>query len=276
MNIEKVVNASKKFFGTSLLVGALTVNPFLTKNTQAQSPKLSFYSDFSIKYESGLVKDIKNIPLEVRTLPKKKGGEEIVTIKEDYLELKESLPLSTKLGGKISFNDKIGLTLGMNFDFYFSSKEKNMHTRDFSENSKKCESPREYGPATYYCAYPAFLSNWNRTIKPSLYSEIEAKITDVLGIGVGYELSKEKLVIENGWENSDKFKKNKRYDLANLTTNNIFGSLKFHNEDEGVFYSLDLGFSRAINENLNPLGEQAKINFNDKNWFVGFRIGKSF
>lgn len=284
MKIEKIINASKKFLGTSLLVGALTVNPFLTKNIQAQSPKLSFSRDLIIKYESGLIKNIKNIPLEVRTLPRESDGRYMVTIKEDNVELHRRILLGTKLGGRISFGENVGLILGMNFDFDFGSKKENMHTRDYNERKKSlrnnpslaCESKPQSGPSTYYRIYSAFLHDRNNFFKPSIYSEIEARITKNFGLGLGYELSKEKLVVDNGWESSDELKSSKRYNLADLTIKNIYGSFKFNNQEDDVFYSLDLGLSSVIKNDLTPIGKQTEINFNDKNWFVGFRMGKKF
>ena len=78
----------QKLLGASLLAGALAFNPLSSQKVSAQYPQLNFARDFIIAYESGIVKEIKNIPSEVRTLSGREGIEDLITIPESMIILK--------------------------------------------------------------------------------------------------------------------------------------------------------------------------------------------
>ncbi|MBU0893922.1 MAG: hypothetical protein KKF48_01950 [Nanoarchaeota archaeon] len=282
-----IFKSTKKILKTSLLAGALII-PYLPESTQAKSPTLSFCADLTIKYESKLVDKIRNIPFEIRNVPKHKEDwyrEDIAPIKDDFVGWYDRIELGTKLGENVSFSDKIGLTLGLSLDFSFSTKEKGIKKRDHNVkrgNEKKVSKifchPTHYERSTYYDIYPAYLSNKNKIFRPSIYSEIEVKVANDVHLGLGYEISKEMIAVENGWDLNDELEKNKTYTLANLTTGKIYTSLNMSKKypDEIIFYTLDIGVPHIIKKDLTDIGKQTEIDFNDKTWFVGFRVGKRF
>jgi len=300
MKLEKIINSTKKFLRTSLLVGALALP--LAGNLQAQEQetnkkskipikteqKLSFSGGFVFKYETSLINEIKNIPFEIRKVPG------YSPIKDDNVELNNYISLGGRLGAKIPFDDNIKLNFGMGLDACLGEEGS-------PSGIKKGNS---YFVEPYYIIEPRFIPIKNYYLRPNLFSEIEAKITEKIKLGLGYELFGKRIMAENGWDTHrterrvinthdvgwtrytlyepvtvGEYKTNKKYNLANIMVGNLYASLKFYKKpkrkdsSDMYYYAIDFGLTHIIKKNLTDMGKQMDIDFKNKAWFVGLRVG---
>lgn len=291
MKLEKIIAQGRKFIGTSLLVGAF-VNPFLINNVQAKnqeaSRRLSVSADFVTQYETRLVDNVRNIPLEIRLVSGHPDDwRSINPIEDGTINLYNRISLGGKLGRRISFSDDIALVLGGGIDFTFNDqfwkgngKRKDVKERDYYKKSivEKSSCPIiESITASYYQIYPAFISDRNKVLRPSIYSEIEAQVADETSFALGCELFREKLMAEKGWDRSGKLEMDERYDLANLTAGKFYASLRVCGEpEENQYGSIDLGIISLLKKDIRGIGKQADIDFKDYGWFFGIRVGGRF
>lgn len=130
----------------------------------------------------------------------------------------------------------------------------------------------DYRDHPYTYVHRDFSSNKNKYFRPSVYSELEGKLTKGFGLAFGCELYQEKIVLENGWKWSEgRLEKENRYNLADLIVIKPHISLKFY-EGSGS-YSIDVGSTSLRGKRLTELGKKTDIKFRKNGWFVAFRIG---
>jgi len=274
----------KKLIATSALTASLLLPTYVASKDMEKN---GFSAEFSAGYSTKLVDKVANIPLEIRTVPKSQDdyswySPDTLIIKKDSIDLCNRISLGGKFGGKLAFNNTFGLVLGIGADLSFNDKIENIVKYDSSDVSDtkqtqpaaSCEV--EYKPIErYFSVRPAYLTERNNSLRLSIYSELEIKLAQGFLIGLGYEIAPEKIVAENGWTGTDGLKKRERYTLANLLTEKIYASLKSSakNQNETVFYALDFGILRILKKDLTKIGKETRMTFNDREWFVGFRVG---
>ncbi len=280
MELEQIVNPVKRFLGISLLAGALAMNPFFARNTQAQekSDKTSkIESFFSIDlgiYETPLINKVENIPLKIRNVPKHPADDyvndkNVAPIESDNIKLAYRMSwLNPKIGCRSSFLDEnIMVKLGMGLDFYpagifffdYTTKERNYVHYPGTEKRGTGEA------LTYYSIHPICL-------EPNIFSEIETNIAEKIKLGLGYKLSKVNIIAENGWDRYNQLERRKKYNLSGLVYGKPYISLIYGEKDD-VQIALFFGLNNLIKKRFTNLGKQMNIDFNNKAWFVGFKIG---
>lgn len=293
MGLERILNKGKKILAYSLLVGSLA-SPLSAQNTQAQeSNKKNFFFDVSpFRYETALVNEIKNIPLEIRDIPKHPGDwevpdENIAPIEDKAVGLYDRISIGTKTGINLyPHNDcRIGLGLVLDLDLnapplignFKWGERKDTVKRNYT--TEPGTDKKGYGAAlTYYKIYPTFLTNWNSFLRPSFYSEIEIKLAKKLSLALGCDIFKETIVAENGWDRGNSEEKKGKYKLANLVIGKPCASLKFYTNpyQPEQYIGIDVGLFDLRSIKLTDLGKDVDFNFKEMAWFVGLRVGSNF
>lgn len=305
-NLEKIVNSGKEIIVTSLLAGALSFSPFLSENSQAQEnqdrnkkPKTeekAYFIDLKhlgFTFKKPLVTKVKGVPIEIRDVPRHPKDTYVsrrnaAPIANDSVELGNGFSIfGAKVGRRISLGEPIKAKVGIGFSgegIYGNDIRRRNYT-----NAVGTEE-RGYGAAlTYYQLRSAYFHNFNRWLRPFLFSEIETtikkseastNITPGVSLTVGYELSNERTVAENGWDRYDHLETRKLHNLGSWLVGSPYLSLGLYGKEPplevGIF--LNTGLRHIIRKKLTTLGRETSIDFDDVGWFVGgdMRIIRNF
>jgi len=282
----KLENKIKKVLATSLLVGALASNVF------AQDK--DYFVDLGIKgvYENQLINKIENIPVKVRDVEYYRNFNVMPVAKNNVKFNGDYSIVDTRIGREVNFNKNIKAKFGIGLEFILDS-ESSKNEDDYKLVRKPaCEISEDWDrEGVYYDFHPTYFFNENKYVRPNIFSEIEFEIKEnnkedeewrQITLALGYKLSKEEIISENGykwkeyWSDREEYRKKKRHNIINLITGRPYISLKY-NIKEGYGF-LDFGFPRIIKKDFSKLGKQMDFDFNDKDWYVGvgFRIFGNF
>jgi len=289
MKLEKILNTGKRFLGTSLLIGSL-VSPLSARNAQSQEPNKRYFFDLGIRYETSLINEIKNMPLKIRDVPKHPGDidvpdENIAPIEDASIKLYDRISIGTKTGINLYPHNKFKIGLGFGLDLDLNAPlllgrfkyDDRKDTRKRNYTTQPGTDKRGYNAAlTYYQVHSTFGPNWNDCIIPSIYSEIEFRVTDKVGFALGCNIYKQTLTAENGWDRGNSLEPRKKYNLANLTIVKPCTSLRFYNEKTEQYIALELGLFNLRTNKPTDIGKEININFNDLAVFGGIRMGSKF
>ena len=303
--LDKIIRSAKKFGVTSLLIGALTINPLLGATKKKEDPslaskkqtkKFSFFWDAALTYRSSILASIKGVPFKVRDIPKHPAEPswlyvDVAPIEKDSVKLYDRIEMGTKFGGRIYLiKDKILLRAGLGIDLSIATvlsennKRKDMEERNYT--NAPGTNKRGYGAAlTFYQVIPTFGPPYltNAYLRPSLFSEIEAKIGKKTTLALGCTLHWQNFQIRNGWDRYDDLQTRERYDLAKLTVGGPYVSIKFYSKELAYYIgeklygggksyiSIDVGITKILKKHLTEMGKSMELDFNDPAFFIAIR-----
>jgi len=280
-SLANILRPAKILF--PLILGAsLLSNP-------AKAQKISFLKEFNMEciyYEEKT--KIENTPLEIRDVPKHPDdnyayNKNVAPIDNAKIKMGTGLEFfSLKFGGKLSlFNKNVQIKTGAGIGIELNLKQM-IAERNYTNYPGT--SQRGVGAAlTFYGVGKRYVVEKNGFMRPFLFSELNMKIIPLnkenkyinkMGLGAGYEIFIEKVVMINGWDRYNLLETWKRYNLCDLVIGRPYISINLFN-GEDVNFKLTGGFDYILKKKETDIGKETKINYNP-GWFAGFKFNVEF
>lgn len=267
--------------GVSLAVLALTA---VGCKSPERSP--SFFGDLGLVYRSQTIKRVNNMPLAVRDVPKHPD--------DGYASNKNVAPIardSAYIYGRLGFNPRVGLAFPLDGERNFEWKvglgaeisgnlgmfKEPDHRSDLTVRNYTTdpgERTRGYGAAlTYHQTYTALGEHWNTFFFPQLFTELEARLSDNIGLAVGFTFWYEQLWVENGWDRYDRYQTRNAHRIADIFAGIPYLSLRFDKEKKDSFFNaaVDIGYVMPLSIEKRGFGKEMEITENNHGFFIGLR-----
>ncbi len=256
MVIEKKLRAT--ILTTGLLAGC---------STQEDS---AWTSDFGSVARAPVIRNVSNIPLEVRNVPIHSGdigypGPINDKTRRNYARV----ALDPRIGYKIIDNEETAWNVGVGFEigwnFSNGAAERNYHDPQGGDD-------RGAGAAlTYYSIHSSFAFPWNQYVFPHAFTELTQKISENVSVGLGFDVQYEQTYIENGWDRYDNYSAWKRYGLADVVRGTPYIHFDFKEKGEKMGMGIDLGLPFFLHKNEHRIGKEADVTYNNPGWYVALR-----
>ncbi len=217
-------------------------------------------------YRHSLVSEVRNVPLEIRTLPHHFSlGTSRIT--DDEVTVGPRTGMFMRYGEKLRLvKDSLFLRAGVEMEL------SGMPAADNPDSGFTTVDP------SYYSLYTKAGPNWNSFLIPKVFTGLETKISDTFTLGAGYKLWREDLVAERGYLTGSAYgdlSREKEFNLVDMTVGSVVGSLKYRPSGKGYLF-LELGTQNILNKKDHPLGREADIDFAGNSFTVTFGGQLSF
>ena len=178
----------KKIVASLGLIGLL-MNP-----SPARSEKITPFYDFKAGYEQNIVRDVSNIPIEIRNVPNHKSdywyygnGEQILS--KDNVTMYDRIPLEARAGITLNtpgFKPSVGLGISYTFEAAKPSVKEDLRTcvsKEYQGAINFCEPRPEY----YYYQIR------NDPLRIAPFLEVEKSLDEKTSLILGYRVFKDVL-----------------------------------------------------------------------------------
>jgi len=219
----------------------------------------------------------------------------VAPIEKDDAQLYGRLSIiDWKLGGKLTFEDKCTFSFGAGTDFTFDAtphiryaklggggwfldtggKRHDIRERNYT-NQPGTEERGRGAALTYFYVHPKYWVDWNTTLRPYLFSKLEIGTEKDRTLSIGYNLYRETLVLEDGWDRYASREILQKDDIADMLVGEAFISLVLSvnkpdpYKDELGFLELHVGAAHIVSKSISELGEKTDIDFNQPALVVG-------